>query len=72
MQMIIIFMESAVSNHMLNASASPHHEPDAAFEPDFAGCEDAERLAIWAFRRWVLGLRCRHRLQVHPDHRGVG
>ena len=57
MQMIIIFMESAVSNHMLNASASPHHEPDAAFEPDFAGCEDAERLAIWAFRRWVLGLR---------------
>ena len=55
--MIIIFMESAVSNQMLNASASPYHDPDAGFEQEYAEHDDAETLAVWAFRRWVLGLR---------------
>ena len=57
MRVIIIFMEGAVSNQMLNASASPHHDPDAVFEQEYAERDDAETLAIWAFRRWVLGLR---------------
>jgi hypothetical protein len=49
---IIIFMESAVSNQMLNASDSSWHELDVATEHD-----DAETLTVWAFRRWVMGLR---------------
>jgi hypothetical protein len=45
-------MESAVSNQMLNASDSSWHELDVATEHD-----DAETLTVWAFRRWVMGLR---------------
>jgi hypothetical protein len=52
MRVIVIFMEGPMSNQMLNASASPHGDLDAIFERD-----DAETLTLWAFRRWVMGLR---------------
>jgi len=48
-----------VSDKMLNASASPHHALDAIFEQEFAEQDDAETLVLWAFRRWLLGLRYR-------------
>jgi hypothetical protein len=56
--MIITIVESALSNQMLNASAAPHHDSDALFEPDHAAAyNDVETLVLWSFRRWVLGVR---------------
>src|SRR4051794_16677001 len=54
MRVTITFMGNAVSNQMLNNSASSRPDPDAVFEQD-----DAENLVVWAFRRWILGLRNR-------------
>ena len=71
MQMIIIFMESAVSNHMLNASASPRHDSDAGFEREYTEGDDAETLAVWAFRRWILGLRFQAPEQWETVWRGL-
>jgi hypothetical protein len=71
MQMIIIFMESAVSNHMLNASASPRHDSDAGFEREYTEGDDAETLAVWAFRRWILGLRYQAPEQWETVWRGL-
>src|SRR3954469_12815744 len=59
MRMIVIIMESAVSDKMLNAFASHHHGSDAIFEQEFAEQDNAETLVLCAFRRWVLGLRYR-------------
>jgi hypothetical protein len=59
-------MEAAVSNHMLNESASLPPDSDAMFEWD-----DAENLVVWAFRRWVLGLRQGAPEQWHTVWRGL-
>jgi hypothetical protein len=50
-------MEVVVSNQMLNNSASLQPESDDAFDLDEAEHDGPETLAVWAFRRWVLGLR---------------
>jgi hypothetical protein len=42
---------------MLNASASSHHKSDAGFECEYTEGDDAETITVWAFRRWILGLR---------------
>jgi hypothetical protein len=41
---------------LLNASASSHHDSDAGSEREYTEGDDAETLAVWAFRRWILGL----------------
>jgi hypothetical protein len=69
--MTIIFMERSVSNQMLNASVSLYRDPDAIFEQEYADQDDAETLAIWAFRRWVLGLRNRAPDQWETVWRGL-
>jgi hypothetical protein len=71
MQMIIIFMESAVSDQLLNASASPYHDSDAGFEHEYTEGDDAETLAVWAFRRWILGLRYQAAEQWETVRRGL-
>jgi hypothetical protein len=55
--MILIFMENTVSDQIPNASAPPHHKSDTGFEREYAEGDDAETIAVWAFRRWILGLR---------------
>jgi hypothetical protein len=65
-------MESAVSNQMLNASDSSWHELDVATELDDANeLDDAETLTLWAFRRWVMGLRYQAPDQWHTVWRGL-
>jgi hypothetical protein len=66
LRVIMTFMERAVSNHMLNDSVSLPPDSDAMFERD-----DAENLVVWAFRRWVLGLRHGAPEQWHTVWRGL-
>jgi hypothetical protein len=66
LRVIINIMERAVSNHMLNDSASLPPDLDTMFE-----CDDAENLVVWAFRRWVLGLRHGAPEQWHTVWRGL-
>jgi hypothetical protein len=54
---IITFMEAVVSNQMLYNSAALQPELDDAFDLEDVEHDGAETLAVWAFRRWVLGLR---------------
>ena len=69
--MIINFMEMAVSNQILNASTSLHRDQDALFDLDHTEHDDPEMLTLWAFRRWVLGLRLKAPDQWETVLRGL-
>lgn len=71
MRVIINFMETAVSNQMLSASTSLHRDQEAALDLDHAEHDDAEMLTLWAFRRWVMGLRYKAPEQWETVLRGL-